>query len=63
MKGEMRKFKFYVGLGFVGCNKEGIVELEIPVGANDEETEEIVREYFNEWIWQTIDATWTEVKE
>lgn len=63
MEYEVKKFRFYMSTGYVGCQREETVEIEIPVGASEEEIEEIVQEYFDEWMWNYLDTLWGEIKE
>jgi hypothetical protein len=55
-----RKYEFYVSTGFVGSHRQETVEIEFKGDETDEEIEEIVQEEFNEWVWNEIDASWTE---
>ena len=63
----MAKFKFVVGLGYVGCDKEEIIE--IPDDAldklNKDEKRTLINEWYEEWIWEMIDdnSYWKELEE
>lgn len=35
MEYEVKKFRFYMSTGYVGCQREETVEIEIPVGASE----------------------------
>ena len=51
----MKKFKFYVDTGFVGSQREDTFEFD------DDVTEEEINETFEGWVWETINAEWSEV--
>lgn len=53
----MRKFKFYAGLGYYGADREEIVEIK------DDCTEEEVREFFEIWLSEHLDAGYKEIEE
>ena len=58
---EVVEYEFTVGTNYVGSTVREIVEIEIPVGASEEEIEDIVQEEHNMWLWNNIDAGWNKV--
>ena len=59
---EVRKFKFHVSTGYVGSSREEVLEIEIPVGATEQEVEDIVAEEYESWLWNTIYTGWEELE-
>jgi hypothetical protein len=60
----MAKFKFYVSTGYVGSDREEVIEIpdEELEGMSESEIEDYVHEnYYNEWLWSIIDATFWRV--
>ena len=53
----MKRVKFYCDIGYVGCEKEEIVEYEDDVSEKDIDAD------FQDWLWNNIDAGWYETKE
>lgn len=58
----MAQFEFYASTGFVGCKRSEIVEIydEHLEGLTETEKEKVIEEYFNEWLWNNIEAGWIE---
>lgn len=58
----MAKFKFYVATGTGGSARSQAVEIddEYLDGLSESEKVKVIDEYFNEWLWNHIDAGWTE---
>lgn len=52
----MRKVKFYLGMGFAGCNHEEIMEFD------DDTTDEEISEYHHEWYEEKLDASWWDIE-
>lgn len=52
----MKKIRFYCGMGYVGCDREEIVEYP------DTATEEEIDKGLTEWIFETIESCWEEVE-
>ncbi|MED1790620.1 hypothetical protein P4V47_24660 [Brevibacillus laterosporus] len=56
----MAKFRFSVSTGYVGSERKEIYEIddEELTGLTEEEQEKVTQEYFNEWLWDNIYASW-----
>ena len=52
----MRRFKFYLGIGYANAAHEEIVEVP------DDYTDEDIDEMFNGWMWNYIDVGYEEIK-
>ncbi|MDF2563724.1 MAG: hypothetical protein K0Q53_119 [Massilibacillus sp.] len=48
----MAKYKFYASTGYVGAEREDIVELP------DDYTEEDIQEEFDAWLGNNVELTW-----
>lgn len=48
----MRKVKFYLGIGLVGCNHTEVMEFD------DNTTEEEIEECYEEWKDEKLDCSW-----
>lgn len=61
----MAKFEFYVSTGYVGEQRTEIVEIDDEdfEGLNEQETEELISEVFETWVWENISASWSEIKD
>jgi hypothetical protein len=57
----IKKYKFYASTGYVGCEREETVEIEIDDDATQKEIEEVVEEEFKEWMCSNIDSGYCEV--
>jgi len=53
----MKKIKAYVNYGFVGADREKIIEVD------DDATEEEINELIWEWATDCVYPVWNEVKE
>ena len=63
----MAKFKFRIGIGYVGCEEEEVVEIPdeyLNDCESDKEKEKLIDEWFNEWVWQQIESKtgWIKLK-
>lgn len=61
---EMIKYKFYVSTGFVGASKQEIIEIpksQFKNCKNEEDVEKVAQEWFNEWLWENIEATFYKI--
>lgn len=56
----MKKIKahYYVSTRYVGSDIEEDVEIEVPKEATKEEIEDLIQIDFEEWVWNTISASW-----
>jgi len=50
--------EFYVSIGYVGCNKQDTVKLQIPEEASEDEINDIIREEYNYWLLESIETSW-----
>lgn len=51
----MKTIKVWVGTGYVGSLVKDTIEVE------DDATEEEIDEMYQQWIWNVINAGWSEV--
>jgi hypothetical protein len=58
----MAKFTFTVATNKVGSDVSRIVEVddEDLEGRTPAEREEVIKQYFEDWIWNNIDTSWQE---
>jgi hypothetical protein len=61
----MAKFLFKVSTGYVGSQREEVVEIEDEEfeGLNEQEIENLVDEYYNEWMQEKINCSWTKIED
>lgn len=54
----MAKYRFSVSTNYIGSKVEEVFEIpdEELEGLSEEEQEEVVNEYFEEWVWNNINA-------
>ena len=52
------KCEFYVSSKYVNTETKEVVEVIIPEGTPENEEEDIVREWFEEWVWQNIEHSY-----
>lgn len=57
----MAKFKFHVSTGYVGSKREDVIEIpDDELNGTEFEKNKVIQKYFEEWVWESIDASWTE---
>ncbi|BAO04784.1 predicted protein [Clostridium botulinum B str. Osaka05] len=60
-----KRYKFSVGTKYVGSYIE---DDEIEIGftkedyENGDKREDIINEYYEEWVWENIDCDWREIE-
>ena len=56
----MREIKanYYVSTRYVGSDMQETVTLEVPEDATEDEIENIIQSDFEEWVWNSINASW-----
>ena len=52
-------YLFKASIGYVGCDREEVVELEYADDLTSEQIDAIVEEAWKEWVWNYIDGTYT----
>jgi hypothetical protein len=57
------KCEFYVSTRFVGSDVREIVEVTIPEGTPIEKEDDIVKEWFEEWVWETIENSYNIIED
>lgn len=58
MEEKIIKVRFYVSTRFIGARVEDEVEIDITGLETEEEIDDAISEYFNEWVWEKVDAGW-----
>jgi hypothetical protein len=58
-----RKYEFYLGTGFRGCTHKEIVEIDFEGDETEEEIEDIVNEWYDDWVGNKLDRSWKEIEE
>lgn len=53
---KVRKIKFTISLGLVGCSREDVIEFE------DDTTEEEIQEAYEDWRLEQLDGGWEEIE-
>jgi hypothetical protein len=53
----MRKIKFYYSPGYADCEETALVEYDDNVSYEEIEND------FRVWVWEKIDASWSDVEE
>ncbi|MCB5934479.1 hypothetical protein LI012_06380 [Caldibacillus thermoamylovorans] len=51
----MRKVKFTVSIGLVGCRREDIFEFDCDI------TDEEIQQAYTDWMYEQIDGGWEDV--
>ncbi|BFH70614.1 hypothetical protein J27TS7_57920 [Paenibacillus dendritiformis] len=61
----MPKFKFYVSTGYVGSQREEIVEIDDAEleGMTEDERADYLNEVWQDWQWNNIYGGWEEVED
>lgn len=61
------KIRFYASTGYVGCAREEILDsvkdLRMDEGEWEGLDEASKEEIFNTWLWENIEASYTEIEE
>lgn len=60
-----KRYKFSVGTKYMGSKVEdNEIEIEFTKEdyENEEKREEIIQEWYSEWVWQNIDCNWEEIE-
>lgn len=52
------KVKFKIGTGYVGSDKEQIVDIQIEEEWTEEEVDDYIKEIYEEWVWQNVDSSY-----
>lgn len=54
---KVRKIKFTISIGLVGCRREDTFEFD------DDTTDEEIQQAYTDWMYEQIDGGWEEVEE
>lgn len=52
------KVKFFLSTRYIGSDINEIVAINIPKKATELEMEDIIKEIFEEWVWDNINNGW-----
>jgi hypothetical protein len=52
------KVTFNLSIGFLNAERTGDFEFEVEDNATDEEINNTLEEYWQDWIWNYIDGGW-----
>ena len=52
------KVRFYVSTNYVGAAAEEELELTVPIDSTDEQIDEIVREYYEQWMYEQLSCSY-----
>ena len=53
------KVEFSVSTRYVGSRTSDIVEIEVPKDIKDDDLDDYIKPFFEEWIWESIDGYWS----